>query len=173
MSVTSVLLLENMCDGRLSADAMRAISPRAFDANLTNDNSFAAIASRTLNATGGRLLLMCLGSADRSNSRLLDLLRDMGLALGRSVYVLQSEALRLRHHCRPALRSMCLPALYGCRMEDALCPPGWHHDWSTATPASRLALVVGAGHMKPLEHPDATAGMIDQWIPGNREGLYV
>lgn len=236
MSVTPVLLPGNMCDARLWADAMRAILPGAVDADLTIDDSIAAMATRTLDATGGRLLLVgfsmgaivatemwmqaagriaglvllgynagadlperaahrpvqqtevrsgglervlieelkpnYLGSANRSNPALLDLLRDMGLALGPDVFVRQSEALRLRHDRRPALRKMCLPVLYGCGMEDALCPPGWHHDWNTATPGSRLVIVAGAGHMLPLEDPDATASMIDQWINDNREALH-
>lgn len=108
---------------------------------------------------------MSVGSANRSNSGLL--------VFGRAVPVLQSKALRLRRDRGPALRKMYLPALYGCRMADALCLPGWHDDWSTATPGPRLAMVVGVGHMLPLKHPDAIAGVIEHWIPGNREALHV
>ena len=235
MSVTPVLLPGNMCDARLWASPMREVLPHAIDADLTQDDSIAAMAERTLTAVEGRLLLVgfsmgaivaaemwvqdaarvagivllgynagadlperaahrplqqaevrsgglervlveelkpnYLGAANRRDAVLLELLRDMGLALGPDVFVRQSEALRFRPDRRAALAEMRLPVLYGCGMEDMLCPPAWHCEWNAKTPCSRLAVIPGAGHMLPLEDPDATASMIEHWIHDNREAL--
>ena len=235
MNVTPVLLPGNMCDSRLWTRPLREVMSGAVDADLTQDDSIADMATRTFAAVDGPLLLVgfsmgaivavemwaqqrrriCglvllgynagadlleraahrplqqaevrsgglervlveelkpnyLGAANRSDAALLELLRDMGLALGPDVFVRQSEALRLRRDRRPALAKMRLPVLYGCGIEDTLCPPGWHHEWAAATPGSRLVMLAGAGHMLPLEQPDATASMIDQWIHDNREAL--
>ena len=105
-----------------------------------------------------------LAEHNRGDAVLLDLLRDMGMRLGPEVFVRQSEALRLRKDRRPALKKMRLPVLFGCGMEDALCPPEWHERWTMAVPGARLGLIIGAGHMLPLEAPDRLATLIAQWI---------
>lgn len=101
---------------------------------------------------------------NRGNLPLLDLLRDMGLALGAEVFVRQSEALRLRSDRVDALATIPVPVLYGCGSEDALCSPAWHRRWEALTPDARLAEFATAGHMLPLEAPDALASTIANWI---------
>jgi pimeloyl-ACP methyl ester carboxylesterase len=54
--MTPVLLPGNMCDARLWTDAVRDVLPAAVDADLTRDDSIAAMAARALAATGGPLL---------------------------------------------------------------------------------------------------------------------
>ncbi len=56
MSLTPVLLPGNMCDARLWTADIRSAVPGAIDANLTLDDSIAAMAARTLAATNGPLL---------------------------------------------------------------------------------------------------------------------
>ncbi len=56
--MTPVLLPGNMCDARLWADRVRTALPGAIDADLTRDDSIAAMAARTLVETTGRLLLV-------------------------------------------------------------------------------------------------------------------
>jgi pimeloyl-ACP methyl ester carboxylesterase len=54
--VTPVLLPGNMCDARLWTDRIRSALPGAVDADLSQDDSVAAMAARTLSATPGRLM---------------------------------------------------------------------------------------------------------------------
>lgn len=56
--MTPVLLPGNMCDHRLWPDTVRAVLPGAVDADMTIDRSVDEMASRTLSATRGPLLLV-------------------------------------------------------------------------------------------------------------------
>ena len=238
----AILLPGNMCDDRLwsgGGDLLRmALGERSVvcaDADLTRDDSIAAMATRALGTVEGPVLVIgfsmgaivaiemavqapkrvaglvlagynatadlperaairplqqaevragglervlveelkpnYLAQCNRGDRNLLTLLRDMGLALGEAVFVRQSEALRLRRDRRPALRKLKVPVLYLCGLEDGLCPPDWHRQWATMTAGARLAMVAGAGHMLPLEQPQAFAEAIGQWLDLHREEL--
>lgn len=234
--MTPVLLPGNMCDARLwrggggmmvDALAQAGLAP-PLDADLTLDNSIAAMARRTLTNSDGRLLpigfsmgaivavemwaqapgriagLVLLGynaTADlperaahrpvqqakvrdgglervlveelkpnylaachRNDQPLLALLRDMGLALGPTVFLQQSEALRCRAGRVATLDSITVPVLLGCGAQDTLCPPAWHARWAAALPDAELFCVPDAGHMLPLEAPAALTYQLALWI---------
>jgi pimeloyl-ACP methyl ester carboxylesterase len=105
-----------------------------------------------------------LSQQNSGDAALLALLRDMGLSMGPDVFVRQSEALRLRHDQQALLAELSVPVLYGCGQDDVLCPPQWHERWAATTPRADLGIVAGAGHMLPLEAPEALAEIIDQWL---------
>lgn len=105
-----------------------------------------------------------LAEVHRGNVALLDLLRDMGMALGVDVFVAQSEALRRRADRVAALSGIAVPVLYGCGAEDALCQPDWHRRWAALTPGAAFTKFAGAGHMLPLEAPAALATAIADWL---------
>ena len=112
-----------------------------------------------------------LAACHRDDAAMLALLRDMGLSLGAKVFIQQSEALRNRADRRKSLTNLKIPVLFACGLEDQLCPPEWHRQWMAAVPGSRLAVVAGAGHMLPLEQPDAFARAIKQWLIDNERKL--
>lgn len=58
MQPTPVLLPGNMCDARLWTAEVRALLSGALDADLTRDDSIAAMAERALAANNGQLLLV-------------------------------------------------------------------------------------------------------------------
>ncbi len=105
-----------------------------------------------------------LADANRHDTALLVLLRDMGMALGREVFLAQSEALRTRTDLRPVLDSTSVPVLLGCGDEDDLCSPAWHRDWAARAADARLTVFAGAGHMLPLEAPQTFADILVAWI---------
>ncbi len=109
-----------------------------------------------------------LARARRDDAPLLDLLRDMGMALGPEVFVAQSEALRLREDLRPVLPGLRVPVLLMCGAEDELVPPDWHRRWADAIAGVQLQIVAGAGHMLPLEDPRAMAATISDWLVQRR-----
>ena len=109
-----------------------------------------------------------LANQNRGNAALLEILREMGMALGENVFVRQSEALRLRRDRRTAVAALNAPVLYICGSEDALCPPIWHRDWAAMTPGARCIEISGAGHMLPLEAPHDLARTIKTWINDNK-----
>jgi pimeloyl-ACP methyl ester carboxylesterase len=110
-----------------------------------------------------------LAAQNRKDSALLDLLRDMGLGLGPEVFVRQSEALRLRKDRRATIAALDMPVLYLCGSEDTLCPPAWHQSWAAMTPKAQFKQIAGAGHMLPLEAPDAFAATIKHWLKMNEK----
>lgn len=105
-----------------------------------------------------------LAAESRKDLALLDLLREMGMGLGPDVFVAQSEALRLREDRVGVLPRIEVPVLYGCGTEDALCPPAWHRRWQTLTQDAEFAEFGEAGHMLPLEKPEALASAVSCWI---------
>lgn len=222
-----LLLPGNMCDARLWPAEVRAVLGEALDADLTADDTIAAMAARALAATEGPLLAIgfsmgaivavemavqaperiaglvligynatadlperaahrpvqqaevrsgglervlveelkpnYLAAANRGNTALLTLLRDMGMALGPDVFVRQSEALRLRADRVAALARLACPVLLMAGEEDALCPPEWHRRWQGLIPDAELH-IERAGHMLPLEAPRALAERLAAWL---------
>ena len=223
-----LLLPGNMCDARLWSAEVRAVLGDAVDADLTRDDTIAAMAARALASTEGPLIpigfsmgaivavemavmapdriagLVLIGynatadlseraahrplqqaevragrlerilveelkpnylaAANRTDTTLLRLLHDMGMTLGRDVFIRQSEALRLRADRVAALAQITCPVLLMAGEEDALCPPAWHHRWLGLIPDATL-IVAPTGHMLPLEAPWALADALDAWLP--------
>jgi pimeloyl-ACP methyl ester carboxylesterase len=112
-----------------------------------------------------------LAPGNRGDAALLDLLRDMGMALGPDVFARQSEALRLRIDRQNALVTLTIPVLYLCGAEDNLCPPAWHRHWAVMTPRARFVEVPGAGHMLPLEAPFEFAAIVAHWLTDHQESF--
>lgn len=94
---------------------------------------------------------------------ILDLVMAMAVDLGADVFARQSEALRLRPDATAVLPGIACPVLVLCGADDPLCPPAWHREMAATIPHARLAVVAGAGHLLPLEQPDAFAALIDTW----------
>lgn len=106
-----------------------------------------------------------LAAANRHDAELRATVMVMARALGPDVFVAQSEALRTRGDLRPALGRLAVPVLLAVGAEDRLCPPDWHRDWQAAIGArARLAEIAGAGHLLPLERPDALADALIDWL---------
>lgn len=110
-----------------------------------------------------------LAAENKADKNLRDLLLDMAIEAGPSVFVRQSEALRKRKGRQAQLGELKIPVLYLAGCEDRLCPPKWHVTWSTMTPGSSFEEIVGAGHLVPLEQPRRVANAIEQWINKNIE----
>lgn len=113
-----------------------------------------------------------LAEANRRDAELLATVMDMAMALGPDVFVSQSEALRLREDLRPALPDIEVPVLLASGSEDRLCPPAWHRAWAEAIGANAHDYEIpGAGHLVPLEQPDALADALLGWLAEERSCL--
>jgi pimeloyl-ACP methyl ester carboxylesterase len=81
VQATPVLLAGNMCDARLWTRDVRAVLPGAVDADLTRDDTIAAMAERALAARAGTLLpvgfsmggIVALAMAERAPERIAGL----------------------------------------------------------------------------------------------------
>jgi pimeloyl-ACP methyl ester carboxylesterase len=95
---------------------------------------------------------------------ILDLCLDMALALGPQVFARQSLALRNRADQQATLAAFTGPALVLMGEADTLCPMDRHTLMHRQMPQSRLVLVPGAGHLPPLENPNATLAALVRWL---------
>lgn len=114
-----------------------------------------------------------LTAANRADGEtpLKKLLFDMAEGLGPEVFCQQSEALRTRADGRGVLALFGPPVLLLAGEEDALCPPDWHRATAAKLAAATLVVVPGAGHMLPLEQPQAMATAIAGWIDSHQGEL--
>jgi pimeloyl-ACP methyl ester carboxylesterase len=110
-----------------------------------------------------------LASANRGDAVLLDQVMEMAFALGPDCFMSQSEALRLRGDLRPALARFDMPVMLTCGSEDRLCPPEWHRTWAAMIGhKARFVEIDGAGHLVPLEQPQALADALLGWLAEER-----
>ncbi len=102
--------------------------------------------------------------ADPSDIATLDLCLEMARALGPQVFHRQSLALRDRADQQATLRGFTGPALVLMGEHDRLCPHDRHALMHALMPQSKLVLVPDAGHLPPLEQPDATRTALKEWL---------
>jgi pimeloyl-ACP methyl ester carboxylesterase len=95
---------------------------------------------------------------------ILDLCLDMALGLGPQVFARQSRALRDRPDQTEVLAAFRGPALVLMGEADTLCPIDRHLLMHSLMPQSRLVLIPGAGHLPPLENPEATLAALCRWL---------
>ncbi|WP_366658401.1 alpha/beta fold hydrolase [Fodinicurvata sp. EGI_FJ10296] len=95
---------------------------------------------------------------------ILDLCMDMALAVGPQVFRDQSVALRDRADRQQALAAFKGPALVLMGEDDRLCPRDRHERMHALMPQSRFVMVPGAGHLPPLEQPQATEQALRHWL---------
>lgn len=89
---------------------------------------------------------------------------DMALSLGPQAFAAQSRALRDRADQQATLATFPGLALVLMGAEDRLCPLDRHQLMHSLMPQSRLTIIPGAGHLPPLEHPDATLRALRDWL---------
>lgn len=94
-----------------------------------------------------------LAEANRDNEALLQLLLDMALNLGPTVFEQQSLALRDRSDYVDLLDSIRCPTLVLCGAEDELCPVEYHELMASRIPDATLNIVDDCGHIASLEQP--------------------
>ena len=95
---------------------------------------------------------------------LLALCLDMGLRLGPDAFLRQSRALMDRPDQTATLAAFRGPALVLHGEEDRLVPPDRARLMARLMPQARLEWVAGAGHLPPLERPEATTSALARWL---------
>lgn len=131
---------------------------------------------------GARRALMALAQSGRFKGvtpRLLpqllhqDRLGDEALAnevlamaerVGPDAFLRQQEANIARPDSRPALAAIAVPALIAVGAGDQLTPPNLAREMATLIPGAELRVLDGAGHLPPLETPDAVSAMLRRWL---------
>lgn len=86
---------------------------------------------------------------------LLERLRSMMLDVGPEVAVRQIRAISTRREHRQVLEQLQLPVRVLCGDHDRVTPPQRSQELAEWIPGAQLVMVPGAGHMLPLEQPQA------------------
>ena len=92
--------------------------------------------------------------------RLCEMMRDVGAATA----IRQTRAISRRTDHRTALGALKLPVHVMCGRQDRITLPVWSQTLADTIPASTLHWVDGAGHMLPIEHPQAIGAVLRQML---------
>jgi pimeloyl-ACP methyl ester carboxylesterase len=64
----------------------------------------------------------------------------------------------------PTLATISVPSIVLVGKEDAITPVADSESMARALPDARLAVLPGAGHLSPVEQPDAVANHLVEWL---------
>jgi pimeloyl-ACP methyl ester carboxylesterase len=78
--------------------------------------------------------------------------------------VATQETIRDRVDSRPTLATMDVPVLVLVGEEDKLTPPADSEAMVAALPDARFSRIPNAGHLAPLEQPEAVAGAVREFL---------
>jgi len=104
-----------------------------------------------------------VAESNRARPELYGSMRQMSLDAGQAVFDAQIAALLGRAEQESLLPQISCPALVMTGELDGWSPPARHEGIAAAIPASTLVIVPGAGHMLPLEAPEAVNSAIVAW----------
>ncbi|HXV34982.1 MAG TPA: alpha/beta fold hydrolase [Gaiellaceae bacterium] len=96
--------------------------------------------------------------ADGADPAALSRAHELALEQPVTALVATQETIRDRVDSRPTLATIDVPVLVLVGEEDRLTPPADAEAMAAGLSAARLARIPGAGHLAPVERPDAVAG---------------
>jgi pimeloyl-ACP methyl ester carboxylesterase len=95
---------------------------------------------------------------------LMDDLTQMCADMGLDTYERQIRALLARPEVESLLPTIKCPALVATGQYDAWAPPAQHEAIAAAIPNARLEIIADAGHMVPVERPEALIDALASWL---------
>ena len=99
-------------------------------------------------------------------AEIMALITDMALGLGEGVFLRQSRALQRRPDQQKTMRKVKLPALVIAGRQDTLVPLRRQEFTASLMPYGQFKIVEDAGHMAPLEQPEAVSAAIEAFLNG-------
>ncbi len=94
------------------------------------------------------------------------LLGAMAEAVGPTGFERQQLAIMGRPDGRADLSAIRCPTLVACGRQDALTPYDLHKEMADAIPGARLEVIEDAGHLTPIEQPQAVSTLLRTWLQG-------
>ncbi|NIY96619.1 alpha/beta fold hydrolase [Salipiger sp. HF18] len=89
---------------------------------------------------------------------------EMAEGLGVEVFTRQIRVLQRRRDQQSALRKLRVPVTVLCGAHDITLPVKRHAFLAELIPGARLEVIEDAGHLPPLEAPDAVSDAIRGWL---------
>lgn len=84
--------------------------------------------------------------------------------VGRPAFHRQQRAIMSRPDSRPDLPAIRVPTLVGVGEEDTLTPPELAEEMAALIPGARLTRLPDAGHLPPMEQPEAVTALLREWL---------
>lgn len=100
----------------------------------------------------------------RSDDAFMEPLRRMCINAGIGQFEAQMTALLERRDQRPILSAIRCPTLVAVGSEDAWSPVAQHREIAARISGAELAVIEGAGHMAPVEAPEAVTDSLRRWL---------
>ena len=89
---------------------------------------------------------------------------QIAMDLGPDIFVRQMRALQRRRDQQATLRRCGAPTLILCGAEDVVTPMRRHSFMAELVPGARLQVIEQAGHLIPVEHPEAMTQVLRDWL---------
>lgn len=105
-----------------------------------------------------------LTPAHADDPALAGLVRAMAEATGPDAFVRQQKAILGRIDSRPSLARVACPTVVIVGAEDVVTPLELAREMSDAVPGARLEVIAGAGHLSPIEAPEAVSAVLAAWL---------
>lgn len=135
------------------ADTPKAAALRDRVVGWARQNGIDALAKTVADTT--------LGKAALTNAALRAEMVEMARAVGLDTFSRHQAALAGRPDYTGDLARIACPVRVLTGEDDRVTPPDAGREVAAAVPGGRFELVAGAGHMLPLENPDAVAAALD------------
>lgn len=97
---------------------------------------------------------------------IMALVKDMALGLGEGVFLRQSRALQRRPDQQKTMRKVKLPVLVIAGRVDTLVPLRRQEFTANLMPYGTLNIIEDAGHLAPLEQPEAVSEALETFLNG-------
>jgi len=111
-----------------------------------------------------RLLPLLLHPDRLDDQALCDDVMAMADRVGQAAYLRQQAAIVARPDSRPDLARVAVPTLAAVGAGDQLTPPELAAEIAALVPGADLQIVERAGHLLPMERPDAATGLLRRWL---------
>jgi pimeloyl-ACP methyl ester carboxylesterase len=103
-----------------------------------------------------------------SDAALIEAIVAMFERKSAATFQAQIQALLTRPDARPVLQSLNVPTLIACGDQDLWAPLAQHQAMQALVAHARLAVWADAGHMAPMERPQAVADTLLDWLGEGR-----
>ena len=111
-----------------------------------------------------RLLPLLVSERHLANKTITDTVLGMAERIGQNAFVRQQTAIMGRPDGTDDLERIQCPTLVLCGREDTLTPPDLHAKMASMIPGATYVAVEDAGHLAPLEQPQAVSAVMRYWL---------
>jgi 3-oxoadipate enol-lactonase len=146
-----------LCDTRAAADTPEAAANRhAMAEKVLQDGSQVA--------ADAMMPKLFAPNFEQSEPEILDATRNVILSTAPETIAAAQRGMAERPEMRGELANIKLPTLVICGEKDVISPPDELREMASAIPGSRFEIIPDAGHMSPLESPDAFNDVLTDWL---------